>query len=243
MADQAVPMTCSCTERLYQEAVMSSWKRNLLMCVVLLFGIGLSVSRGQVQAINGAIQGDVADSDGAVVVGADVEADSVDTGVMHKSVTDAGGHFGFLSLQPGPYVVKVSKAGFATTIQENLTLTVGLTTTLKLTMKVAGTTESVVVSAAPQVDVVTASSTSTLNEQTIATTPVLGRKFEDLLTLTPGVSIVQGPDGDEININGQRGIFNNISLDGGDYNNGFFGEQSGGQRAACDISVDAVKEL
>ena len=25
----------------------------------------------------------------------------------------------------------------------------------------------------------------------------LGRKFEDLLTLTPGVSIVQGPDGDE----------------------------------------------
>ena len=34
---------------------------------------------------------------------------------------------------------------------------------------------------------------------------------------------VQGPDGDEINFNGQRGIFNNISLDGGDYNNGFFG--------------------
>jgi len=35
-----------------------------------------------------------------------------------------------------------------------------------------------------------------------------------LLTLTPGVSISQGPDGDEININGQRGIFNNISLAG-----------------------------
>jgi hypothetical protein len=27
---------------------------------------------------------------------------------------------------------------------------------------------------------------------------ILGRKFEDLLTLTPGVSVVQGPDGDEI---------------------------------------------
>ena len=60
----------------------------------------------------------------------------------------------------------------------------------------------------------------------------MGRKFEDLLTLTPGVSITQGPDGDEINFVGQRGIFNNISLDGGDYNNGFFGEQVGGQRAA-----------
>ncbi|HEY2013264.1 MAG TPA: carboxypeptidase regulatory-like domain-containing protein, partial [Bryobacteraceae bacterium] len=222
---------------------MSNWKKNLFICVVLLLGIGLSASKAQVQAINGSIQGDVTDSDGAVVTGADVEADSVETGVVHKTVTDANGHFGFLSLQPGRYVVKVSKTGFATTIQENLTLTVGLTTTLKLTMRVAGTTESVVVSAAPQIDVVTASSTATLSEQTIATTPVLGRKFEDLLTLTPGVSIVQGPDGDEININGQRGIFNNISLDGGDYNNGFFGEQSGGQRAAVDITLEAVKEF
>ncbi len=61
--------------------------------------------------------------------------------------------------------------------------------------------------------------------------------------MTPGVSISQGPDGDEININGQRGIFNNISLDGGDYNNGFFGEQMGGQRAAIDITLEAVKEF
>src|SRR5262249_10608442 len=60
---------------------------------------------------------------------------------------------------------------------------------------------------------------------------------------TPGVAITQGPDGDEINFNGQRGIFNNVSLDGGDYNNGFFGEQEGGQRAAIDITLDAGKEF
>jgi hypothetical protein len=57
------------------------------------------------------------------------------------------------------------------------------------------------------------------------------------------VSVTQGPDGDEINFNGQRGIFNNVSLDGGDYNNGFFGEQAGGQRAAIDISMEAIKEF
>src|SRR3989449_3229510 len=93
------------------------------------------------------------------------------------------------------------------------------------------------------VEVTKTESSSTLNELTVSSTPVLGRKFEDLLTLTPGVSITQGPDGDEININGQRGIFNNISLDGGDYNNGFFGEQMGGQRAAIDITLEAVKEF
>ena len=54
---------------------------------------------------------------------------------------------------------------------------------------------------------------------------------------------MQGPDGDEITFAGQRGVFNNISLDGGDYNNGFFGEQAGGQRASIDITLDAVKEF
>ena len=168
---------------------------RFFLFVVLIFGMVSYSSEAQVQATNGSIQGDVVDSAGAEVVGAAVEADEVNTATVHKTVTDESGHFSFPSLQPGRYQVRVSKAGFATTIQENLPLTVGLTASLKLTLKVAGTTESVLVTAAPQVDVVTASSTATLNEQTIATTPVLGRKFEDLVTLTPGVSIVQGPDG------------------------------------------------
>jgi hypothetical protein len=222
---------------------MTILARKISFFVVLLFGIGSASPFAQVQAINGSIQGDVTDAHGALVAGADVEADEVDTAIVHRAVTDGSGHFEFLSLQPGRYVVKISKTGFATTIQENLTLTVGRTISLRLALQVAGTTESIVVSSAPLVDIVTSASTSTLGEQTIATTPVLGRKFEDLLTMTPGVSIVQGPDGDEININGQRGIFNNISLDGGDYNNGFFGEQSGGQRAAVDITLEAVKEF
>ncbi|HWW96099.1 MAG TPA: carboxypeptidase regulatory-like domain-containing protein [Edaphobacter sp.] len=222
---------------------MTNFARRISLFVVLIAGIGLSALCAQVQAINGSIQGDVVDQHSAMVPGADVEADEVDTAIIHRAVTDGSGHFEFLSLQPGRYVVKISKTGFATTIQENLTLTVGRTISLKPTLQVAGASESIIVSAAPLVDIVTSASTSTLGEQTVATTPVLGRKFEDLLTLTPGVSIVQGPDGDEININGQRGIFNNISLDGGDYNNGFFGEQSGGQRAAVDITLEAVKEF
>lgn len=199
--------------------------------------------RAQVQSINGRIQGDVTDSAGAAVPAADVEADEIETDIAHHSVTDRSGHFEFPSLKPGRYTVKITKSGFAPTIQENLVLTVGLTTSLRLTLRVAGATESVIVSDTPLTDVTTVSATTTLSEQTIATTPVLGRKFEDLLTLTPGVSISQGPDGDEINMNGQRGIFNNISLDGGDYNNGFFGEQSGGQRAAVDITLEAVREF
>src|SRR6266487_6832315 len=110
-------------------------------------------------------------------------------------------------------------------------------------MKVSGVEERVTLAATGAVDIVKTESSTTLNETTVSTTPILGRKFENLLTLTPGVSVVQGPDGDEITFAGQRGVFNNISLDGGDYNNGFFGEQVGGQRAAIDITLDAVKEF
>ena len=215
--------------------------RTLL--VLLVFGNFFIPLRAQVQSTNGSIQGDVSDAAGAVIPGASVEADEIDTHTVSQSLTDSSGHFSYPSLKPGRYIVKIAKPGFATTIQENLTLTVGRTTTLRLSLQVASANESVVVTSAPLIDVTTNASATTLGEQTIATTPVLGRKFEDLLTLTPGVSISQGPDGDEININGQRGIFNNISLDGGDYNNGFFGEQSGGQRAAVDITLEAVKEF
>jgi hypothetical protein len=111
-------------------------------------------------------------------------------------------------------------------------------------MKLSGVSETVTVTTqSPTVEATRSTAARTLDETTIETTPILGRKFEDLLTLTPGVSIVQGPDGDEITFAGQRGVFNNISLDGGDYNNGFFGEQMGGQRAAIDITLEAVKEF
>src|SRR5205814_9721878 len=73
--------------------------------------------------------------------------------------------------------------------------------------------------------------------------PNNGRNFLSLVPLTPGVSIVQGPDGDEISVNGQKGINNNVSIDGADNNNPFFGEQRGGQRPAFTISLDAIKEF
>src|SRR3989441_8243783 len=210
--------------------------------ILLLLGCA-AASRGQVQSATGTIQGDVTDAKGGGVPGAAVEIKNLSTNYSRTVTTDNDGHFVFLLLQPGNYRLTVTKQGFATTVEENISLTVGQAITLPIVLKVSAVSERVEVSAVPVVETTTTSSASTLNELAVANTPVLGRKFEDLLTLTPGVSIVQGPDGDEINFNGQRGIFNNISLDGGDYNNGFFGEQMGGQRAAIDISLEAVKEF
>ncbi len=212
----------------------------LWLIVVLSFTPSLVA---QTQITTGVIQGATIDQSGAVMPGTTVEAKNLDTNFTKTQTTDANGRFAFLLLPPGRYTVTAAHPGFSTVVQENADLTVGQAITLNITMKVSSAAERIVVTSTPTLETSETEAASTLNDRTVSSTPILGRKFEDLLTLTPGVSIVQGPDGDEINFNGQRGIFNNISLDGGDYNNGFFGEQLGGQRAAIDITLDAVKEF
>jgi len=222
---------------------MKKLRGGVLVFAALLF-VMLAPSRASAQSqITGTIQGEVTDEKGGLVPDATVEIKNLDTNLTKTQSAGSDGRFAFLLVPPGRYTLTVSKTGFATIVQENLSLTVGQTISLPVSMKVSAVQERIVVTATPTVEVTKTESSSTLNQLTVDTTPILGRKFEDLVTLTPGVSIVQGPDGDEINFNGQRGIFNNISLDGGDYNNGFFGEQVGGQRAAIDITLEAVKEF
>jgi hypothetical protein len=212
--------------------------------LILLIALALmTVARAQTQITTGVVQGTITDQNGAVLPGASVEVKNLETNAVKTLSTDADGRFVALQLPPGHYTVTVKKQGFSTLVQEDFPLTVGQTVPLNLSLKVSTVEERVTVSSIPTIDTVKTESSTTLNERAVNNLPVLGRKFEDLLTLTPGVSVVQGPDGDEINFAGQRGIFNNISLDGGDYNNGFFGEQAGGQRAAIDITLDAVQEF
>ena len=213
---------------------------GICLFATLLFAVSVVA---QTQITTGTIQGTVLDANGAAVPGASVEVKNVDTNFVRTTASDEDGRFAALQLPPGRYTVTVSKTGFATLVVEKADLTVGQAMNLPLSMKVSSVQETVTITATPTVDTVKTESSTTLDETTVNTTPILGRKFEDLLTLTPGVSVVQGPDGDEITFAGQRGVFNNVSLDGGDYNNGFFGEQLGGQRAAIDITLEAVKEF
>jgi hypothetical protein len=211
---------------------------------MLVIALGLSLpASAQTQITTAVIEGVVTDSSGAALPGVSVEVKNTDTNLSRTTVTDGEGRFLLAQLPPGKYSAIFTLSGFAPRQFENAIVTVGQALRLEVPMSVT-VSEVVDVSAtATIVDTTRTAATSTIDETTIASIPILGRKFEDLLTLTPGVSVVQGPDGDEITFSGQRGVFNNISLDGGDYNNGFFGEQVGGQRAAVDITLDAVKEF
>ncbi|HEX5834662.1 MAG TPA: TonB-dependent receptor [Pyrinomonadaceae bacterium] len=224
--------------------VFRSFPRLQTFAANLIFILLLAPAAfAQTQITTGTIEVIASDANGAVIPGANVEIKNLDTNLTRTSSTDDSGRFVSLALPPGNYSVTVSKQGFTTAVLERTALTVGEAKRIPVTLTVSEVAERVTITDTPVVDTAKTQVSTTINEVAVATTPILGRKFEDLLTLTPGVSITQGPDGDEINFAGQRGIFNNVSLDGGDYNNGFFGEQLGGQRAAIDITLEAVKEF
>jgi hypothetical protein len=215
--------------------------RTLAIVIASLFPA--SPALAQIQITTGVIQGTVSDATGAVLAGVTVDVKNIETNITESRVTDANGRFVVLQLQPGRYTVTFRLQGFSTHVQDGVVLTVGQALNLSPRLAISTRSETVTVTGTPVVETTRSGVAATLDERVVSTLPILGRKFEDLLTLTAGVSVVQGPDGDEISFAGQRGIFNNISLDGGDYNNGFFGEQAGGQRAPIDITLDAVKEF
>lgn len=198
----------------------------------------------QSQATTGLIQGTVVDPNGAIIPGAAVNIENTETGFSRTVTTNSDGFFSAPLLPLGKYRATTTAQGFSNSIAENIQVNVGQTQTLRVEMKVGGGVTTVDVSAEGEVVETGRTELSTrINEKSVENLPISRRDFSRFVLLTPGVSIVQGPDGDEITINGQKGIQNNFSIDGADANNPFFGEQRGGQRPAFTISLESIKEF
>jgi Carboxypeptidase regulatory-like domain/TonB-dependent Receptor Plug Domain len=220
--------------------------RPLSAAVLALLCLAFSAQPGkaQSQANTGTIEGVVVDPSGAAIPGADVTVVNVDTNYQRKITTDEAGRFRAVLLPLGGYKLTATAPRFGTLVRQGFDLAVGQTISLTLTLSVASVTEAVNVEAnAPVIETSASESSSYIDRNSIRTLPNNGRNFYDFMNLTPGVAIVQGPDGNEISINGQKGINNNIAIDGADNNNPFFGEQRGGQRPAFTVNLDAVKEF
>jgi hypothetical protein len=213
--------------------------------IAMLALITLTVpALGQSQATTGVIEGIVYDLNGAVIAGANVRVKQKETGLERISQTDENGRFRALLLPSGTYSIEVEKQGFGRLARENIELSVGQTLNFPLTLQPAGASEVVTITGdAPVVETTRSEQSTLVDKRSVENLPINGRDFVGFIKLAPTVSIVQGPDGPEITINGQKGIHNNISVDGADANNPFFGEQRGGQRPQFTISLEAVKEF
>ena len=220
--------------------------RARLSVAVLFVSLLMSAqpALAQSQATTGLIEGTVSDASGARLPGATVTLINTGTNFTRDLVTDADGRFRGLLLPLGTYRLTVALAGFSAYTQEGIELVVGQTANIPIVLQLASVQERITVTSdSPVVETTRAERSTLINQQTLSGLPNNGRNFLSFMQLTPGVAIVQGPDGDEISVNGQKGINNNVSVDGADFNNPFFGEQRGGQRPAFTFNQDAIKEM
>jgi hypothetical protein len=198
----------------------------------------------QSQANTGTIEGTVVDQRGSSIPGANVTLLNSGTNFTRDATTDSEGRFHGLLMPLGAYRVTVKAPNFAALVRDGVSLAVGQAIQLTLTLSVAALEQTITIDeGAPIVEIARVERSSLIDSRSIRSLPNNGRNFLDFVTLTPGVAIVQGPDGNEISINGQKGIHNNLSIDGADNNNPFFGEQRGGQRPPFTVNLDAVQEF
>jgi len=197
----------------------------------------------QGQATTGIIRGVVTDPNGAPVANASVILHEAHTNFTRTLTTDAGGNFTGTLLPLGTYDVTARSVGYAEVKRTGISLGVGETVALRLPLAAVTLAAVTVEATQPVVDVTQSAAATPLSAAAVTGLPNNGRNFINLTLLTPNVAIVQGPDGDELTVAGQRGIHNNVSVDGADFNNPFFGEQRGGQRPAFTFNLDAVQEL
>src|SRR5262249_10131521 len=137
-----------------------------------------------------AIAGVVKDTSGAVMPGVTVEAASPALIERVKSaITDDRGQYKIIDLRPGTYTVTFTLPGFNTVRREGIELSTDFTATVNADLAVGTLQENVTVtSAAPIVDLQNVQKNRIVTSQVIDTLPV-GRTFQSLSQLIPGVTI------------------------------------------------------
>ena len=214
----------------------------------LIFHIFVVCGAWGQDASTGALRGVVQDAQGAVITNADIVAIRLETGVRYHSATDSAGRFAVDLLPPGEYSARAEAEGMSPQISPVIRVEVGAAAQLTFKLKVAGPKESITVSEAPRMAETDPSSVSALvDERAIKDLPLNGRRFTDLLLLSPGVTqdprgLTSGSNGD-LSYGGIRGYNTSFLVDGGDNNNGFFAQATGRYRAPYQFSNEMVQEF
>src|SRR6267143_6932756 len=222
-------------------ALSPSLRFCLLFAALSLAPIALNA---QAQATTGVIRGTATDSSGNPVA-AFVTARNTETNFTRTVKASDQGVFVTTLLPLGNYQVSARAVGYSPATKSNVIVTLGQTVDLPLvlarsTTQLAGVT---VVAQVPTVDPTLSAEATHLPAEVVSALPNNGRNYLNLTLLTQNVAVTQGPDGAVLSIGGQRGIHNNVSVDGADFNNPFFGEQRGGQRPPFTFNLDAVREM
>jgi hypothetical protein len=224
----------------------TSIKRLLL--VLLPLALACSNITLHAQTSFGQIAGNVSDSTGAAVSGANITVTNVGTKDVRAVIADGNGYYVVTSLPIGDYTLQATAPGFRGEQRTGLSITADAHLTADFQLKVGGATDTVSVSAVLGETLNTTSGelAHVIDSKQVANLPLNGRNYIQLMTLIPG-AITTNPDNFSIttslasnnqSINGNRADSSNLTVDGA-YN------QVAGSNSSLmnNVSPDFIQEV
>ncbi|MBS1841048.1 MAG: carboxypeptidase regulatory-like domain-containing protein, partial [Acidobacteria bacterium] len=225
----------------------------ILFTAVFAFGFFPYVASAQ-QGTSG-ITGFVTDPQDRPVSGAKVTINDEASGIVRESQTDGTGHYQFLSLQPGAYVIHVEADGFRSTVTDRIDALVSVMKRVDIKLEIGARTDTVTVTEGVGATVNTTDATigNAFDSRQILALPFEGRDAARVLSLQPGVSFVPNENNDRTSanngvtvdtrngaLNGGRSDQANITLDGVDNNDQLLGTAFTG---AVRSTLDSIEEF
>lgn len=229
---------------------LPSARRVLAACAAALALVVAAPVTAQVTTGN--LAGSVtAESDGSALPGVAIQVVHVPTGTTYSAITAADGRFRIANVRVGgPYSVTATLDGFRPTETTGVSVNLGATTEVDVALPLAEVAETIEV--VGNFDELinpnrTGSSSSIAYEQ-IQSFPTVRRNLLDVAKTNPYASIRAGDESQkEISFAARSPKYNNIQIDGSNYNDLFgLGESGGtpsGQANSQPIVLDALEQL
>ncbi len=210
-------------------------------CVVFALTVPASAQLGQ----SGTVSGQVYTVDHSLVAGATVSLQGAD-GFKRVQPSGTQGDFSLIDVPSGTYTVQVSATGLAPAEQFGVSVAVGRNTLLNFTLKVAGTTQQVSVSAEQSpLDASQTSSVVNIDRDRVEELPIPSRNYLTFVLLSPQAtpsnpvfsqqSLAQSSGG--FGFGGLRPSSNSVHLDGVSDDDEF----TGGSRTQ--LSPEAISDF
>ena len=117
------------------------WSVVKFTIAISLIAIAVSAVPASAQILYGSIVGVVKDSTGLVLPGATVTIVNKETNLTRETVTNSDGAYSIINVQPGPYDIKITLAGFRDVARRNVPVTIGEIARFDVGLDVGSVTE------------------------------------------------------------------------------------------------------
>lgn len=213
--------------------------------LILLLFVTSSVTWAQVTTSG--LSGYVTDTKKEGLPGATVQAVYIPTGTKYAAITDVDGRFRINSMNAGgPYQIVITYIGYNTETLSDVTLQLGETTNLNISLKDASTQLTEVVVTGKRAGEQQGAGIS-VNSETIRRLPTISRSLTDMTRLSPQVN-------NNNSFAGTNFRYNNVTIDGA-INNDAIGfspslggstgttGQPGSSTRTNPVSLDAIQDI